>query len=358
MPSHSIAFLSHMAVCGGAEGRQQGGNCRQWKSSGLTGHCDVWKNYVNLYKVAFAKANSTWIWFWKEEIILPPYFIMLIVFSGQVTQYLKHPTAFPLQIKRCLLFPLVQAWPLLLPPSASLWHLNLCGLSQCMRKPFGQIERRQSCRPWHPPSCFSPQLQRGASSSVPGPSDSSFQGTRCESPLAFRMGKLHSPAGTCANDGPVPSFPGWLTMLREVQLGGYSSHPQHCSKFSQDSVLLYPEIAMISWSLRAYRHRVRSNGSIFRLLFVLLSLDLSKSPGALADAQELLYLCLLPALGCLVYIHSPYSSPSLDGIKQGSRLGHKWLLMYEVKREEVVWTLPLPRTASSGSACLEQLCPW
>lgn len=73
MPSRSIAFLSHMAVYGGAKGPQLGGNCRQWKSSGLTGHSDTWKNCVNLYKVAFATAASTWIWFWKEEIILPPY---------------------------------------------------------------------------------------------------------------------------------------------------------------------------------------------------------------------------------------------------------------------------------------------
>lgn len=36
-------------------------------------------------------------------------FEMLIAFFVQVARYLKHPTAFLLQIKWCLLFPLVQA---------------------------------------------------------------------------------------------------------------------------------------------------------------------------------------------------------------------------------------------------------
>lgn len=36
-------------------------------------------------------------------------FVTLIVFFVQVTRYLKHPTAFLLQIKWCLLFLLVQA---------------------------------------------------------------------------------------------------------------------------------------------------------------------------------------------------------------------------------------------------------
>lgn len=36
-------------------------------------------------------------------------FVMLIVSFVQVTQDLKHPTAFLLQIKWCLLFPLAQA---------------------------------------------------------------------------------------------------------------------------------------------------------------------------------------------------------------------------------------------------------
>lgn len=45
----------------------------------------------------------------KLFCLLTSDFIMLIVFSSWVTWYLKHPAAFLLQIKRYLLFPLVQA---------------------------------------------------------------------------------------------------------------------------------------------------------------------------------------------------------------------------------------------------------
>ena len=94
-------------------------------------------------------------------------------------------------------------------------------------------------------------------------------------------------------------------MLREVQLGGYLSHPRRCSKFQQELVLLYPKIAMILWPLRGYRHRVGSNGGIFGFLLVLLFLHVSKSPWALADALESLCLHLLPALDRLVNMRSP-----------------------------------------------------
>ena len=126
----------------GAKGPQLGGSCRQWKSSGPTGPCDVWQSCVNLYKVAFAKAASTWIWFWKEEIILPPYCRLhhayCILRSGHLVP--EASRSFSAADK---IVPFVSpcsslTYPLPIP-SASLWHLNFCRLSQCMGKPLWKI---------------------------------------------------------------------------------------------------------------------------------------------------------------------------------------------------------------------------
>lgn len=60
--------------------------------------------------------------FEKKELfsLLNADFVMLIVFFVQVTRYLKHPTAFLLHIKWCLLFPLCSALtsPLALPSTS------------------------------------------------------------------------------------------------------------------------------------------------------------------------------------------------------------------------------------------------
>lgn len=127
-------------------------------------------------------------------------FVMLIVFLVQVTWYLKHPTAFLLQIKWCLLFPLAQAWPLLLPSNPHFSDVSIfVGLTGPWGNLCGGFKGDHLVGPHIPPSSSSPwPLPAPAGSFLQCPSSVWLIFLPANLPwlLILWLGNLYFPEGT------------------------------------------------------------------------------------------------------------------------------------------------------------------
>ena len=160
-----------------------------------------------------------------------------------------------------------------------------------------------------------------------------------------------------ANDGPVPSFPSWLTAL------GISATLSIAASSHRSWSCCIPRLqwSFGHWGVIGTEWEVMGGCGDFYLYYF--PYTYQKVPGPWQRLWNL-SACVRPlsqhAFTIEIQWYSSYRHPSLGGMTQGPAWGHKWLLMCGLEGEEVVWMLmlPLPSAASSGSTCLEWLWPW